>query len=205
MADSFAVLAGRSGCDPQPSTPRQLKSHTLKALADSPIDIRDADGFAHQYSLYRDRVYWYLLRRTSSSGDAADLTQQVFLKAFRTRAGFRSERGSFEAWIFIIARSMASSFVSRSRPTISWNALPQAALESAYPEASDVPIDKLDRLRSCLQRLDAKSQELIVLRFESGLRVSEIAAVVGKSQEATKKSLQRALKRIKEMYDDESI
>ena len=72
------------------------------------------------------------------------------------------------------------------------------------PDAEPIQVDEFDRLRTCLRQLEPRGQELILLRFESGLTVSEISTVIGKTTEATKKQLQRTLKRLREVYDDDA-
>ena len=164
-----------------------------------------AEAFESLYDEYRDRVYWYLLRRTGSVEDAADLTQEVFLKAFRIRDQYRVDRGSVASWLLTISRSLANTFGSSSRPTVDWAVLPEATMGfHPGPDADPIQVDEFDRLRTCLRQLEPRGQELILLRFESGLTVSEISTVIGKTTEATKKQLQRTLKRLREVYDDDA-
>jgi RNA polymerase sigma-70 factor (ECF subfamily) len=161
--------------------------------------------FERLYDEYRDRVYWYLLRRTGRPEDAADLTQEVFLKAFRIRDQYRVDRGSIASWLLTISRSLANTFGSSRRPTVDWAVLPEATMGfHPGPDADPIEVDELDRLRTCLRQLEPRGQELILLRFESGLTVNEISAVLGKTTEATKKQLQRTLQRLREIYDDDT-
>ena len=170
----------------------------------------DPDEFATEYRLHRDQVYRYLLYRTGNREDAADLTQQVFLKAFRSLHLYRKEKGSFQTWVFTIAKNTGNSFGSRHKTTISWDWLSDSEWllsdkrQNPVLDDSQTLIAELDELRQCLSQLDPKAQELVLLRFQAGLKVPEIASVVGKSDEAVKKSLQRTLKQLKDMYRDDT-
>ena len=78
----------------------------------------DPAAFAPLYERYRDRVYWYLQTRTASADDAADLLQQVFLQALDRIDQYKPKQGPFVAWLFGIARHVASNHNRRRRPTV---------------------------------------------------------------------------------------
>jgi RNA polymerase sigma-70 factor (ECF subfamily) len=164
----------------------------------------DPRAFAALYDRYRDRIYWYLLTRTNSAEDADDLLQQVFLKALDALGQYRPARGPFAAWLFGIARHTTATFHARRRPTVAWDLVPEVLLpvDEHDLEAQLVRREDLGRLRRYFGRLDAQKRELLILRFVTGLTIAEIAAVIGKSEAATKKQLARTLRALKEHYDD---
>jgi len=177
----------------------EASDDTLAVLAhDNP------SAFETLYLRYRDRVYLYLVRRLGNVEDAADVTQQVFLKALRGRSQYRPEKGSFAAWLFAIAHNSANSALRRRQPSIAWDLVPDNSIPRVDHESDArlVTAEDLDWLRTCLARLDPRTQEMIALRFEAGLRVSDIAQALGMRDDAAKKGLQRALKKLKEFYDD---
>lgn len=61
--------------------------------------LADPVAFGKLYERYRDRIYWYLIARTYSEEDAADLTQQVFLRAMDALKQYRPQKGSFLTWL----------------------------------------------------------------------------------------------------------
>jgi RNA polymerase sigma-70 factor (ECF subfamily) len=63
--------------------------------------------------------------------------------------------------------------------------------------------EDLDRLRVLLSILPADTRELLALRFAAGLTVPQIAAVIGAGEAATRMRLSRAVRSLKEQYDDE--
>jgi RNA polymerase sigma-70 factor (ECF subfamily) len=159
----------------------------------------DAEAFAVLYERYATRVYRYLRPRASNDQEAADITQQVFLKAMTSLHRFRPSRAPFSAWLFRIARNVATDAYRRRRPTLSLSAA--AALESGDdPEEAAVRADRIRRLEAQLARLNEASRELLALRFGASLSSREIAAVVGKSEAAVKKQLTRIISSLKEHY-----
>jgi RNA polymerase sigma-70 factor (ECF subfamily) len=159
--------------------------------------------FAPLYRRYRDRIYWYLRARVHSDEDAGDLTQQVFLQALDRLHQYRERKGSFAAWLFGIARHAAANSHRRPRAD-TWDYLPEA-LHATGPEATEMDVMRRESVTRVIQlvgALPAAKRELIVLRFVGDLTIPEIASVIGKSTEATRKELKRTLRTLKERYDD---
>jgi len=157
------------------------------------------------YDRYLDRMYAYLRARTSSAEDAADLTQQVFLRAFDALDQYHPQRASFATWLFRIARNTATDAYRRQKSAVAWDFLPAALQPIAGddPEASALRQETRDRLRLVLGACDARTREVLALRYGADLSVAEIAAIVGKSEAAVKKQLTRALRALKERYNNE--
>jgi len=156
---------------------------------------RQVSSFEPLYERYRDRIYAYMRLRTRRTEDAADLTQQVFLQALGALAQYRPQRGTFAAWLFRIARNVATDDARRRRVTIAWDLVPEALqpLAGDDPEAATLHTEALDRLRRVLAACPPPTRELLALRFTAGLTSAEIAAVVGKSEAAVKKQLTRII------------
>lgn len=161
--------------------------------------------FGALYERYMPRVYRYLVTRTASREEAADLTQAVFVRAFGSLAKYRPGRAPFVTWLFRIARNAATDAHRRRKTTVSWDGLPEALtpIGGPDPEAAALKRERLDHLREMLAQIDAPKRELLALRYASELSVREIAAVVGKSESAVKKQLARTIATLKENYRDE--
>lgn len=164
-----------------------------------------AEEFAALYERYRVPVYCYLRARVPTDDEAADLTQQVFLRAFGALPGYEVRGVPFAAWLFRIARNAAADAHRRHRVAASWDALPQA-LRTDDASALEYQLlrgEALSRLGLLLAELSPEERELLALRFAANLRIREIAQVIGKSEEAVKKQLSRLLHALKERYGDE--
>ncbi|HKW23821.1 MAG TPA: sigma-70 family RNA polymerase sigma factor [Ktedonobacterales bacterium] len=160
---------------------------------------RDPAAFATLYQRYFARVYRYLRIRLRSEEDAADLTQQVFLKALDALPRYQSRRAPFAAWLFTIARrTLADRF--RRRPVT----LPLEAagdlLADHEMEAAVLRRESIEQLTALLGSLNPDARDLLALRFAAGLTTPEIAAILGKRPEAVRKALSRLLQSLKEQY-----
>lgn len=159
----------------------------------------DRAAFALLYERHFTAVYRYLRTRTSSTDDTADLTQQVFLRAFEALPRYRPSRAPFAAWLIRIARNAATD---AHRRRTSPGQLPVGGAEPSVspPEFGIAEDERLDRLRELIAHLPEEKRELLALRFAAGLSSREIAAVVGRGESAVKKQLSRTLTQLKEQF-----
>ncbi len=165
----------------------------------------DPEAFGDLYRLYLGRVYRYLRARTSTQDEAADLTQQVFLQALDALPRYRNRGVPVAAWLFRIARNVATDAHRRRKITVDWDHLPDA-LQPQQPQSTEAEVvsrESLTQLRILLSNLDPDKRELLALRFVAELTVREIAEVVGKKPAAVHKQLTRTLQRLKEHYRDD--
>jgi RNA polymerase sigma-70 factor, ECF subfamily len=162
-------------------------------------------AFDALYRRYLARVYRCLRAQVGSDEDAADLTQQVFLRALDALPRYRPRGVPFAAWLFRIARHAATDAYRRKRSTIAWDTLPETLQPAGEhdPEAQVLRLEALARLGELLSGLDPAKRELLALRFAAGLSAPEIAQVVGKSPAAVQKQLTRTLHMLKEQYHAE--
>src|SRR5262249_35991507 len=158
-------------------------------------------AFAALYDRFVRPVYRYLSRRTGSAADAEDLTAQTFLAALEALPRYR-EQGHFAAWLFAIARSKLVGHWRASRG--------QAPLDEIEARGVDPDLlgglargQQLRRLSALLSALPDGEQELIRLRYVAGLPFGEIAALLGKREDAVKKSLYRLLARLQNQLEQD--
>jgi RNA polymerase sigma-70 factor (ECF subfamily) len=159
--------------------------------------VHDSTAFAALYQHYVARVYRFVRLRCGSSDEAADLTQQVFLKVAAALPRYHERGLPFVAWVFRIARNATIDHARRRRAAVPLDSL------AGVLAADDVEEYVLDRerragLASLIAALSRDERELLSLRFAAGLSSREIAVVVGASESAVKKRLTRLIHRMKE-------
>jgi RNA polymerase sigma-70 factor, ECF subfamily len=160
---------------------------------------KDPAAFAALYDRFVRPIYHYLYRHTGNQADAEDLTAQTFLAALEALPRYQ-ERGYLAAWLFAIARSKAMDHFRAGRTQVSF--------ESAVPTSDEADLlgrivenDELGQLSRLVQTLNGKEQELIRLRYAANLSFPEMAALLGKNEEAVKKSLYRLLARLQSQLE----
>lgn len=175
-----------------------VPTENLSALA---IEARtDPAAFGRLYDHYVQPVYRYIRSRVATEQEAEDLTSQTFMAAFEGLQNYR-ERGYFSAWLFRIARSKLMDHFRRSRDELPLEAIENNG-ETVDALARVVRSDALRKLSSLIQGLGDADRELIRLRYVADLSFAEMAGVLGKREDAVKKSLYRLLANIKAQMEE---
>ncbi|MGE3287726.1 MAG: RNA polymerase sigma factor SigE [Pseudonocardia sp.] len=129
---------------------------------------------------HADRVYRLAYRLTGNQHDAEDLTQETFVRVFRSLASFRP--GTFEGWLHRITTNLFLDMVRR-RARVRMEALPEDSdrIPGAGPEPEQVFSDThLDPdLQAALHELAPEFRAAVVLCDVEGLSYEEIGATLG--------------------------
>jgi RNA polymerase sigma-70 factor (ECF subfamily) len=157
---------------------------------------KDRAAFAAIYERHRTPVYRYLRARTSTDADAEDLAAITFERALASIHRFRPVGGGMVAWLIRIARN------------VQWDALRQrrrrpAEVASDLAEPTEDSADDAVVLRSLIGGLPKAQRDAIQLRFAAGLTAREIGAVLGITEAAAQKQVERGLRALKEAYGDD--
>ena len=151
---------------------------------------------------YRD-VYTLCLRILNDPNDAAEATQDAYLKAWRGLKGFRGD-AMFETWLYRVASNSAlSKHRSRKRRQSRESGMQDDVL-TELPAAGSVEATagariEVQALEAALARLPEQHRMVIVLRDVYGMSIEEVADQLGISGTAAKVRVHRARKRLKDM------
>jgi RNA polymerase sigma-70 factor, ECF subfamily len=164
----------------------------------------DEGAFAELYERYVDRVFRYLRTHTESEDDASDLTQHVFMQAFRALPGYENRKLPFSAWLIRIARNAAIDTYRQRRRVMPWDHVSEQVVSFGAPTPEEAAIrrERMNEVRLLVAQLSADEQELLALRFAAGLTSREIGELRGRTEAAVQKQLVRIMRRLKEKCGD---
>jgi RNA polymerase sigma-70 factor (ECF subfamily) len=154
-------------------------------------------AFAALVIRYREPVYRFLRRMTGNHEDAADLTQEVFLRAYRGLGRFEG-RCRVRTWLLRIATNACLDHRERQRQPLPLEA---AAALSAPPEAEPDALaerrERWRRVREAVQALPPRQRAAVVLRLYGGYPYKEIAEVLDCSEGTVKAAVFSALRKLR--------
>lgn len=157
-------------------------------------------------------VYALARRLLDDDADAADATQEVYVRVVRSVLGFRGE-SAFGTWLHRITVDVCASALRRRGEA---QARGQSAGRAAFatpgsphdvraheagPEAVAERADLAARAARALAVLPPEAREVVVLRDLQGLSTKQAAAVLGISSGAVKVRLHRAHARLRELVE----
>lgn len=169
------------------------------------IEARDDPvAFGLLYERHVEHVFRFLRARGAPEELAADLTAVTFERALGHIHRYRPGPNGIAAWLLRIARNAYIDAVRRRRPTVPLDLAGAVADPARSPEDAVIVAEQRRSVLALLASLSEIEQEALALRFAAGLTSRQIAAVIGRSDDATKKLLARALARLKEKtsHDD---
>jgi RNA polymerase sigma-70 factor (ECF subfamily) len=171
------------------------------ALLESDLVVQaaqgDAEAFGALYARHRRRLYRYICARLGDERDSEDLVEAVFLQAWETLPTYRLGEFPFVAWLYRVARNLLDQ---HQRDRIAHQPVQQESAREPvedtcpWPEEALLSREKSEWVRAALSRLRPEHQQILVLRFLSGLSHSEAAEVLGVTAGNVRVLQHRALK-----------
>lgn len=153
-------------------------------------------GYRKLLEKYRGSVYSLVLRMVRNEEDAEDLSQETFLKAFRSLASFNLEY-SFKNWILKIATNHAIDFLRKKDVNLlSLQDFPEegtfVAVETKTPETELRDRDRKEILEEAIDSLPLSLRTPLLLRHREGLTYEEIQEILNLPLGTVKTRIHRA-------------
>ncbi|MEX2229231.1 MAG: sigma-70 family RNA polymerase sigma factor [Dehalococcoidia bacterium] len=164
----------------------------------------DRSAFSALYAAHVDRVYRYLLSRTSSPADAEELTSRTFLNALTHLDQYRGRGSGFGSWLMSIAHNLLANWYrdrGRRPPTEALDAAVAIPADTPGPESSLEKHELIQRVRDAVSTLGEDRQRLIALKYVDGLPNAEIGRMMGRSEGAVKALHHRTLRELQRRLD----
>lgn len=174
------------------------------------LDENDQSAYAELMRLYRDSIYYMLIKIVKNSDDAEDLTLETFGKAFRYLDKY-TPKYAFSTWLFRIALNNSIDYIRHK------NNSPQCVDNDLYEIDSDLLIDRsesnntptpeqevidkqrIQMLRLAVTQLPDKYRKVIELRYYEELSYEEISQALNISLANVKIQLLRAKNMLSEI------
>jgi RNA polymerase sigma-70 factor (ECF subfamily) len=161
----------------------------------------DAAAWQEIVQKYYRRIYNICYRFAGSSNDAEDLTQEVFIKMYRTLNSYDVDRGAFMTWVTTITRNLLVDHFRKTKQERMTDSLDtvSSAHEDAMPFSDQIPDrgpapdsrvqsrETGETVHQALQKLSPELREAVILRDLQDMDYREIATVL-KVPEGTVKS-----------------
>ena len=178
----------------------------VSVMADENTEIarglrrRDPDLLDHLIEKYQHRLLRYLLYLTGRREMAEDFFQETWIRVLE-RGSQYDGRHEFNTWLFTIARNLVIDDLRRKRPA----SLDSLADEDAaapfdlpatgQPSAFDATVqrEQNEQISAGMQHISAEYRESLLLRFQEGMSLEEIATVTGAPLGTVKSRIYRGL------------
>jgi RNA polymerase sigma-70 factor (ECF subfamily) len=144
------------------------------------------------------RVYGLCYRFTGTDAQAQDLTQEVFLRVYRTLKTFRAAEGSFGTWLARLTRNLLIDNYRRTRQERVTDSieeqlpmLEETVAHAARPDGLVAGREASEILQAALQKLSPELREAVILRDLQEMEYREIAEILHIPEGTVKSRLNR--------------
>jgi RNA polymerase sigma-70 factor (ECF subfamily) len=179
--------------------------------------VREGDRGAFDILIkrYRERLYGMVYHMMANTADAADLTQDIFIQAFRSIHSFKG-KSSFFTWLYRIGVNKTLEYIrhNKRRRFFSLQAMDGQAIGEGFWRSTAVHdnaekhayLHELqEKLNEALQKLSNKHRMVVVLYELENMSHSEIAAILKCSEGTVRSRLHYAKSQLKEFLKEYAI
>lgn len=141
---------------------------------------------------YQRPIYFLILRMVHQAEEADELTQQVFLKAYKALKGFRGD-SSFLTWLSKIALNLTKSSLKKNKKIF-------VEFDDSRMTAPALGAEKEERrgwMKTCLEALPSIQRQVVTLRIYGEKSFQEIANLLNSKEGTVKVNFHHAMKRLK--------
>ena len=142
---------------------------------------------------YHDMIYATIYRMTWNEDDALDLTQDVFIRAYKKRNTFRGD-ASPSTWLTRIALNLTYNFLNRNKTRL-WRDMNEEMHESEQrPDSPSLSFNKKH-----LELLSPQERAVVVARIYGNLPYKDIAESLSTSENSAKVAWSKAIKKLRKV------
>lgn len=162
-------------------------------------------SFAQLVQRYQQYVFTLVLRFTDNREDAEEISQDIFVKAYRSLADFRGQ-SKFSTWLFTIVRTSCITFLRKKKldTTPIDNERTRTILENRESSFSANLVEQKSRhamVNTAIRLLSPDDSQLITLFYKAEQSLEEIGRIMGYDPNTIKVKLHRARNRLKEKLE----
>lgn len=154
------------------------------------------EKFTLLYDMYANKIFRFVYYKTTHKETAEDITSEVFIKALKNIEKFNDKKGTFQAWLFKIARNTVIDYY-RTKKDISdidniWS------LSGGDDISQNVENkDNIEKIKKYISQLTPRQREIIILRVWENMPYREIADIIGETEANCKMIFSRTIKKIR--------
>jgi RNA polymerase sigma-70 factor (ECF subfamily) len=192
-----------------PPVPQPCWSARVNCDRDSELMLRVRDGDQGSFELllekHRGPLIHFLNRMVQNDAVAEELTQEVFLRIYKSRGNYEPS-AKFTTWLFRIATHLAVNWIRDGRNEKSQTSLDKETTDGASRQVPDrrrtveqelLYQAKLREVRQAIYGLPVKQRAAVMMHKYEEMEYAQIAGVIGCTESAVKSLLFRAYKALR--------
>jgi RNA polymerase sigma-70 factor, ECF subfamily len=163
----------------------------------------NTEAFGAIYERYAEKVFRYLNAHLGNALDAEDLTEEVFIRVWRSLPDYRERGTPFLSFVFRVARNALIDHYRRERRVVGQLSADEVMVADHKPGPVEIVSQQMEQqeLREALEGLREDYRNVLILRFFSGLTPEETAIAMGRPAGAVRVLQHRALAALRGRFE----
>lgn len=165
---------------------------------------RHGTCFRLLHDRYAGKIYGKALTMLKKETDAKDATQEIFTKIFLSLSKFQGQ-SKFSTWVYSVTYNYCIDLIrkeKRSRDIFAEEVENPPDLEAPEVDDQELTGMKVNELRVVLREISETDRTLLLLKYKDGVKIKDIARMVGKNESAIKMQLKRAKEKAKRKHQE---
>ena len=168
------------------------------------LAFQASECFNVLYDRYAGKIYAKCISILKDEALAQDATQEVFTKIFLNLSRFK-EKARFSTWVYSITYNYCIDFLRRKKKQ---KDLFSDEMENAPDLADDEISDKvlleieINKLKKVLENIPTSDRIVLLMKYQDGMSIKEIAEILEKTESAIKMKIKRAKAKAQKVRDE---
>lgn len=162
--------------------------------------FQDTRAYGQLYDLYFDKLYRYIFFKLPNSGDAEELTSEVFLRGWEYATSSQVDHAG--ALFYRIARNLIADFYRKRDFTEPIENNVDAAVDDSLAQMVETKLES-DAMIAHLQTLKEEYRDVLVMRYLNEMTAKEIGVILEKSPNNVRVLIYRAKNALREIISNE--
>jgi RNA polymerase sigma factor (sigma-70 family) len=155
------------------------------------------------YERYAGKIYAKSLTILNNAAAAEDVTQEIFAKIFLSLDRFGG-KSKFSTWVYSVTYNYCIDYIRRNKKQR--RVFSDEEIEKAPDLAEEVPDHELmqmevRQLKTVLDELPVKDKAILLMKYQDGMSIREIAAGLDKTESAVKMQIKRAKEKARHIHE----
>lgn len=162
------------------------------------LETQASQCFSLLYTRYAGKIYSKCLSMLRNEALAQDATQEVFTKIFLNLAKFNG-KSKFSTWVYSITYNFCIDYIRRTKKK-------KNIFVDDIERLADIPVEvpdeellgmEVSQLRKVLSELNVDDKTILMMKYQDGMSIKEIAEIIDKTESAVKMRIKRAKEKAK--------
>jgi|WetSurMetagenome_2_1015567.scaffolds.fasta_scaffold191935_2 RNA polymerase sigma-70 factor, ECF subfamily len=159
----------------------------------------DVEAYGKVYDICLERIYRYIFNQVGDAMQAEDITEEVFIRAYKAIKSCRGKEQTFIPWLYRIAHNYLIDTYRKQHKEIPVDNI--ELISDTDPEREVEKRLEYQEIFEAVKSLPEMQKQVILLKYLDDNDNDEIARILGKRQGAVRALQMRALSKLREIFN----